>query len=184
MGVAILTVLATLVTSCKQSRNFDRKGRDLRGRVSILYDEGFGLDFDMFVKIVCPDGGREDLGEILLGMQFKGAVGIGGEFSITIQKGIKLIAMDDGGTSDPYVIIKVGDEQQKTTVKLKTLNPTCTDAHAHVCTYAHAHACTGVRAYVHAHASTHFHAFTCVHNHTCLCRCPYACLYDVYSPVP
>ena len=117
----------------------------------------------MFVKIVCPDGGREDLGEILLGMQFKGAIGIGGEFSITIQKGIKLIAMDDGGTSDPYVIIKVGDEQQKTTVKLKTLNPTCTDVHAHVCTYAPC-ACL--------YRCAHICPCTCQYTFPCLRMCP------------
>jgi hypothetical protein len=35
-----------------------------------------------------------------------------------------LAAMDIGGTSDPYVIIKVGSHEQRTQTQLKTLTPT------------------------------------------------------------
>ena len=43
---------------------------------------------------------------------------------MTIQRAMGLAAMDRGGTSDPYVTIKVGSQsEQKTTVQKKTLTP-------------------------------------------------------------
>ena len=44
---------------------------------------------------------------------------------LSVQKAVGLKAMDLGGVSDPYVIIKVGSQAaQRTTVKQKTVNPT------------------------------------------------------------
>jgi len=51
-------------------------------------------------------------------------VPVPGLLSMTIKKAMGLAAMDRGGTSDPYVTIKVGSQsEQKTTVQKKTLAP-------------------------------------------------------------
>ena len=140
--------LEELMTGLRNAGFTPAELEDLRKRISILYAEGFELDFDLFVKIVCPHG-HPDLGELLLDVQFKGAVGVGGELSITIQRAIRLIAMDDGGTSDPYIRIKVGGDEQKTSVKLRSLNPgTCRHAAhtARACRHACVHIlCTPAR---------------------------------------
>ena len=47
--------------------------------------------------------------------------------SVTIQKATDLAAMDLNGRSDPYVVISVGQNQQRTTVKGRTLDPVLTD---------------------------------------------------------
>ena len=47
---------------------------------------------------------------------------------VSILCGRELIAMDRGGTSDPYVMIMQGEEQlQKTPEKKKTVNPVWND---------------------------------------------------------
>ena len=91
-------------------------------RLSILYAEGFELDFALFCKvrllqggfmrmwyhiptpmllqIVCPgEGEAPDLGELLLQLTFTGGGNGGaGELSIVIDRAMQLLAMDDGGT--------------------------------------------------------------------------------------
>ena len=79
-----------------------RELKDLKGRVSMLYAEGFELDCECFVKIVCPHE-TLDLGELLLSVVFRPGLD-GGELSIVVQNAIGLLAMDDGDTSDPYVL--------------------------------------------------------------------------------
>ena len=99
-----------------------RELKDLKSRVSTLYAEGFELDFECFIKIVCPHAAL-DLGELLISVLFRQESDGHGELSITVQNAIGLLAMDDGGTSDPYVLVKVDQIEQKTSVKLETLNP-------------------------------------------------------------
>ena len=98
--------------------------KDLSARVTMLYEEGFELNFDLFCTIVCPDKFL-DLGDLLLEIKFTESTRDGdvGELTITLQRAIDLVPMDDGGTSDPYVILKVGDKKKKSTVRPKTLNP-------------------------------------------------------------
>ena len=127
--------LDELVCGLQRSGFTSNELEDIRQRSVLLYAEGFVLDFDLFAKIVCPwADGSPDLGELLVYLQLIDQVPRRaqsdlrckncGVLFITVQKGIELSSMDDGGTSDPYVVLKVGDQQpQRSSVKLKTLNP-------------------------------------------------------------
>ncbi|EFC36468.1 C2 domain-containing protein [Naegleria gruberi] len=44
--------------------------------------------------------------------------------TVTVVAGQRLVAKDISGTSDPYVVVRVGSSSQKTSVKPATLNPT------------------------------------------------------------
>ena len=116
-----IACLSTIPQSRGAPRAVVRELKGLRDRISILFDEGLVLDRNLFEKIVCPDE-TTDLGELLCSLSFRQTTN-GGELSISIQSAIGLTAMDDGGTSDPYVIVKVGNEQKRTSVKPETLNP-------------------------------------------------------------
>ena len=47
----------------------------------------------------------------------------GGSLTVTVIKGRNLTPMDNGVSSDPYVVVQVGSQTKKTWPKLKTLNP-------------------------------------------------------------
>ena len=90
-----------------QSAGFTVKElKDLTERLPVLYRDGFELDLDLFVKFVCPHD-EEDLGELLLEVKYASQVDGPGhsiidQLTITMKRGIKMVSMDDGGTSDPY----------------------------------------------------------------------------------
>jgi phosphatidylserine decarboxylase len=46
-----------------------------------------------------------------------------GQLIVEIMGGRNLAAKDKGGTSDPYCIIKIGDQERRTDIIYKTLNP-------------------------------------------------------------
>ena len=166
------------------------KERDnLTEKVSALYNDGFTLNFDLFSQIVCPnDQESPHLGEILLEVQFLAHNDGLQELVITLKKAINVLAMDDGDISDPYAVIKVGDEHQKSTVKPKARTHAHLQARAHRCTRARAprtkarhgtarnsialhgsaqhvrHARTQARTHAQTNASTH--AWTYTHART------------------
>jgi len=45
------------------------------------------------------------------------------ELKVTVEKGTDLASKDSNGLSDPYVVVKIGDQQNKTKIIYKTLNP-------------------------------------------------------------
>ena len=84
-----------------------------------------GIEFDM-QRISRREALRpraKSLSKIAQGELYFDAAYSSGNLTITIWKATGLAAMDRGGTSDPYVVIKVGKNKVKTTVRAKTLSP-------------------------------------------------------------
>jgi hypothetical protein len=129
-GKESIEIAATLVhlSSVECRRGQFRQGRDLFKRWIKIMVNSLGVEHPTCVWALSwldrwPEGGAPGT---KLRKRRPGSAAQelpGGTMIVTVIRGRNLTPMDSGVSSDPYVVVQVGNQSKKTWPKLKTLNP-------------------------------------------------------------